>query len=349
MTTDGKTTLSARGTLAARRRAAAASQPVVAEVALEALVRGNAIDAVAAGVLAAAAESASVLLGPVQILVGGATAGLRAIDGRTRQPGVGQQRPRGFVEAADVPEAARVATPALPAALAAALALGAGGSLARAVGPAVEVARGKSTQRAAVLRRLARRGAAALGDPAVRDELLATAGRVAGGLLGEGDFDAVLPEVAAAAHTTRGQLDIAMAPWRGEDVVGSSAVHVVAACDARGLVAIACYEAPVEGLAIEALGLVAPFTAAPVRRGETRVRPGEPRPASAPIALALRESVVELALGIGGASDAEARLASVIDAAASGGAHEISAASLGASAETLVAIARTREAARVVR
>jgi len=73
-----------------------ASDPEVLAAAEAALVRGNAVDAVAVGVLAAAGLHASVLLGPVQMLIGGAGAGLRAIDGRTRQPGLDNPRPRGF-------------------------------------------------------------------------------------------------------------------------------------------------------------------------------------------------------------------------------------------------------------
>lgn len=331
-------------TLAARRRASAASQGVAADVAAEALARGNAVDAVAAAVLSAAAESPSVLLGPVQILVGGAGAGLRAIDGRNLQPGVGQPRPRGFREGDVVPPAARVATPALPAALAAALALGAGATLARALGPAIEIARAKSKERAATLRRLSRRGAGAMGESAIRDELLAAAGRVAGGVLGEGDFDAVLPQVASARLRERGALEIASVPWC--EGANGSAVEIVAAADARGLVAVASYEIAPEGLSIDALGLVAPFAAEPVRRGETRVRPGSPRPAAAPIALALREAVVELAMGAPRARDAEKILFAAMDAA--GDAAELTLATLGAP-ETLVAVARTRDAARVVR
>src|SRR5579862_1370370 len=95
-----------RPTGAAAQKAATASDPVVAEAAREALSRGNAVDAVVTGVLVAAARSASVLLGPLQALVGGAGAGLLAVDGRVRQPGTGAPRPRGFVEGTPIPDAA---------------------------------------------------------------------------------------------------------------------------------------------------------------------------------------------------------------------------------------------------
>ena len=93
----------------------------VAEVGRALLSRGNAVDSVAGAVFAAGALYPSVLLGPVQLLLGGAGAGLRAIDGRPRQPGLGNPRPRGFLPSEAVPPAARVGVPALPAALLAAV------------------------------------------------------------------------------------------------------------------------------------------------------------------------------------------------------------------------------------
>ena len=340
---------------AGRQRAAAASQGAVAEVATAALARGNAIDAVAAGVFAAAAAEPGVLLGPIQLLLGGAGAGLRAIDGRTRQPGVEQPRPRGFREEDAVVAASRVATPALPAALAAALALGGGASLARAIGPALDIARALSPARRGVLQLLARRGAAALGESSVRDELLAVAGRVAGGLLGEGDFDALLPVVLTAAVEKGDELETATVPWGAAAIrdgaqppFDAGSVEIVAASDGRGLIAIACYEVPSDGLAIDALGLVAPFCAAPVRRGEPRVRPGDPRPAAAPIALAVREGLVELAVGVARSREAELDLGAMLRAAMSGTLDEALAALPRSSTGSLVGIARSRDAARVV-
>ena len=87
-----------------KARASVASAPEVEAAAEELLGKGNAVDAVVAGVFAAAAISPGVLLGPVQILVGGAGAGLLAIDGRVRQPGIGAPRPRGFTTGDDIPD-----------------------------------------------------------------------------------------------------------------------------------------------------------------------------------------------------------------------------------------------------
>ena len=104
-----------RARVMARTRAVAmASEGSAADAATAALAKGNAVDAVVAGVFAAAATSPSVLLGPVQILLGGAGLGLRAVDGRVRQAGKGAPRPRGFTPEQGVAPAARVGVPTLP-------------------------------------------------------------------------------------------------------------------------------------------------------------------------------------------------------------------------------------------
>lgn len=294
------------------KRAAGGSEAHVAQAARDALARGNAVDAVVTGVLVAAAESAGVFLGPVQVLVGGAGAGLQAFDGRVRQPGLGIPRPRGASAGDVVPPQARVGVPALPAALAAALAALGGTTLKRAAAPAVERARAVSADRAAVLEAFGRRGAALMGDHAVASELTAVAGRASGGALSEDDLGAVRPGVVSCEERALEPTGILRVPWRDTAPDGGSSTHVVAAADGRGLVAIACYEVALEGVSVASLGLLAPALAAPVLRGEARVRPGEPRPAVAPIALRIRGGIIEAALGVAEAGDAEAALAALL-------------------------------------
>ncbi len=182
-------------------------------------------------------------------------------------------------------------------------------------------ARSRAPERADLLEAVARRGAPALAEDRVAGELLAAAGRAARGLLTPEDLGGVMPAVTRCEERALGSSGILTLPWRaGADAIAGaeaqasdeasldgSSVHVVAAADGRGLVAIACYEASIEGLPVPALGLVAPLAAAPVLRGRVRVAPGVPRPVAAPIALRVRKGVVELALGIGadaGADDA---------------------------------------------
>jgi gamma-glutamyltranspeptidase/glutathione hydrolase len=298
--------------MARSKSAVSASEGHVAEAATALLTKGNAVDAVVAGVFAAAAGSPGVLLGHVQLLLGGAGLGLRAVDGRVRQPGKGAPRPRGFTPDQAVPPAARVGVPALPAALAAVHASAGAATLAQVLAPAIALAEG---QRREVLRRIARRGAGAMAEEAIASELVAVAGRIAGGLLTRDDLLGVLPAIVAASEQTSlvGARRVVRLPWGGGPA--SSNVHVVAACDHRGLLAIACYERH-EGVAIEALSLVAPLVASPVLRGETRVRPGAPIEALAPMAMACIASagMPDAALGVAADAHGETVLAEILAA-----------------------------------
>jgi hypothetical protein len=290
------------------RAAVDASDPRVLAAAREALKRGYAIDAVAAGVLAACALAPSVLLGPVQLLLGGAGTGLHAIDGRVQQPGKGLGRPRGFQEGEAIPEAARVGAPVLPAALSTALASFGSAPLARALGPAVDMARKASKPRWELLRRMAERGPLALTEARVAEKLVEVAGRGHGGLLSARDLEELRPAVVRAESSLREDGRLATVPWGAAAVRGagkpgegaaSRVTRIVAAVDARGQFAIACYEVAERGLAIEALDLVAPLVAFPVLRGRTRVPPGFACVAAAPIALGEEDGMLTLAAGLG--------------------------------------------------
>lgn len=103
-------------------------------------------------------------------------------------------------------------------------------------------------------------------------------------------------------------------PWSQDEALDGSHVQIVAACDARGRVAIACYETSDGGLPIPSLGLAAPRHAAPVMRGARRVAPGTPRPAAAPLALRVRGGVIEAAVGIAQAAHALVTVDAVLEA-----------------------------------
>jgi hypothetical protein len=211
-------------------------------------------------------------------------------------------RPRGALAGAAIPAPARVAVPALPAALATVLASFGTATLRRLSTSAIKAARAISPERAAVLDAFSRRGAPALGDEAIVTALLAVAGRAAGGSLTADDLGAVLPRVTNIAERSLEPPGWLMAPWRARGLTATR-VQVVAAADGRGLVCIACYESPEEGIAIPELGLLAPASAEPVLRGQPRVKPGEPRPAAAPIAVRSRRGLADLAVGIAGSGD----------------------------------------------
>jgi hypothetical protein len=181
-------------------------------------------------------------------------------------------------------------------------------------------------------------------DDGIAGELAAVAGRAAGGSLTSEDLDAVRPAVISCDERSLAPAGILRVPW-GEATPEGATTHVVAAADGRGLVAIACYEVPVDGVVVPALGLVAPAFAAPVMRGAPRVRPGEPRPAPAPIAMRARGGVVDVAVGLAQAEGAQAALELLLawldDAAAFREA-------LAAAPGRAVALVRTGDAAAVV-
>jgi gamma-glutamyltranspeptidase/glutathione hydrolase len=322
-----------------KSRAAVASSPEVEVVAEELLRKGNAVDAVVAGVFAACALSPGVLLGPVQLLVGGGGVGLRALDGRVRQPGVGAPRPRGFREDEEVPDAARVGVPWLPATLSVAVATAGTATFAQVMAPGLSLAKG--SPRHDVLAKIAARGPRAIEERPLSTELLACAGRTVGGLLTSDDLSSQRPEVhnasrhaLAGAHPTsaRARAGVIVRPRAGEAAgaapaprfvialpwahdeggvpvapagrVAVATTRSVAAVDRFGAFAIACWDEGVDGLTLAELGLRAPFFAEPVLRGATRVRPGDPRPAAAPVALVGTDAGPEFAFAAFGAGDA---------------------------------------------
>jgi hypothetical protein len=286
-------------------RAAAASEAHVAAATREALDVGNAVDAVIAGVFTAAAYEPSVLLGPLQVLVAGGGTGCIAVDGRSRQPGLDAQRPRGTIEGNAIPPASRVGVPTLPATAAAVIASFGTASLRKVARAAITAAQHISAERAAVLDAFSRRGVPFLADDAVASELLAAAGRAAGGQLTPADLTAFRPPIVRVEERAFEPLGWLRAPWR-DDSLDASDLQVVAAADHGGVVCIACYAIAAGGVSIPALGLRAPPSAEPVMRGRVRVRPGEPRPSAAPIAVRSRRGVADVAMG----------LASVVGAAA---------------------------------
>jgi hypothetical protein len=294
-----------------KTRAVIASTAESAAAAEELLVRGNAVDAVVAGVFAACAMSPTVLLGPVQILAGGAGAGLFAVDGRVRQPGIGAPRPRGFMTEDSIPDAARVGMAWLPTALSVAVAALGSSTFNQVSAPGVALAKG--TPRHKVLQHIVGRGGRALEEQPLSGELLVSAGRPSGGLLTEQDLASPHPEVVKASRTAlSGSADakqLITLPWSSLDETAQGAVEisrtrVVLAVDRNASFAIACWEEAIDGLWIDELGLRAPFLAVPVRRGQTRERPGDARPSAAPIALVGSDASIHTALATYGASDA---------------------------------------------
>jgi len=275
-----------------RRTAVLGNDPVAEEAAEEFMTAsGSAVGAVLAGFFAAAGAHAGVLLGPVSMLVGGIGQGVRAFDGRLRQPGLGAKRPRGFTAGESIPAAARVGVPAGVAAVLVAYAYDGGQSLGSILCAGIRRAeRSGAPARARLLGRIRAVGAAALAEAGFTRALLRVAGPSEGGLLTPSDFNRI-PEVDVPTLERPGWGGIvAEPPWsRKLDELGDLARlgtgYAVCAVDARGVLAALCYRRVDTGLDVGELELEAPLWAVPVRRGVARVAPGKPLPAPAPIAL----------------------------------------------------------------
>jgi hypothetical protein len=145
-------------------------------------------------------------------------------------------------------------------------------------------------------------------------ELLALAGRASGGLLTSDDLSSPRPDVQKAARIARTaergvvtfpwthiESDLPVAPAHAVDI---ARVRAVAAVDRNATFAIACWDDATDGLLLPDLGLRAPFLAEPVRRGQTRIRPGDIRPAAGPVALVGAPGSPDIAFCAFGAGDA---------------------------------------------
>jgi hypothetical protein len=270
------------------RAAASTASSAAARAAAAAIIEagGTAVDAVIAGFLAAAGERPGVLLAPAVALVAGTGAGARAYDGRSVQPGLGSARPRGFVADAAIPEAAFASAPRTIAMLV--LLHGHRGRTSLSVlardGIAAAEAQGEKA-RAGLIRRVGASGVLALRSSEVARSLLAAAGSVAGGMLTERDLEEARPaETDAVTTALDSGANVFTSPWPSltASAVGAEAV---VACDGRGIVAAIAYTPTVTGVLVPELGISLARDAVPVLRGVTRVAPGTPLEAPAPIAL----------------------------------------------------------------
>jgi hypothetical protein len=271
---------------------AVGNQPVAVQAAQEFLLSGgSAVGAVLAGFFSACGAHAGILLGPLSLIVAGVGSGVRAFDGRLRQPGLGTKRPRGFLNDDEVPPAARVAVPQSIAAAVVAHAYDRGGPISEVVKRGVRQAKQVGSQaRAEVLQSIRAQGARALSSPGLARPLLHVAGISEGGLVTSADLATVAAiDVAATSHPRANEW--MQVPWAagndndGDRPSSDSLPMALAAVDSRGVFAAAAYSWTTNGIVIEELDLEAPPCAMPVMRGITRIAPGCPIPAAAPLAI----------------------------------------------------------------
>ncbi len=277
--------------------AVASSVAEVASLVQPHLHEMNAVDAVVAGVLIAAARSSGVAMGSVQISVGGPGTGFHAVDGRVRQPGFGVARPRGFEDAREVPAAARVAVPTFAPALAGVL--GTFGTWTCTQVATLAMPHAAGSPRTAWLKLFAHRGGSLLVGTAIGEYMQSAGGRLAGGVVTADDLARATTEVHALSPALiEGETWLHTAPWGEPGEENLAHAHVVAAVDGRGTFAVATFEDRQDGVYVEDLGMHLPGLAVPVMRGVPRVRPGEVLGSRAPQGIVVRDGVSCMALGL---------------------------------------------------
>jgi hypothetical protein len=285
-----------------RRAATAVGTDATARDAAQAYLDagGDAVGAVVAGFFAAAGEAPGVLFGAVGLIVAQVGMGVRAFDGRPRQPGLGQRRARGLAAGDPVPAAAHVAVPGGIAALLVAVRYGRSAALSKLVSGGILLAKKAGCERRAeALDAIQRLGAAALASPSISRPLIHLAGPSEGGALGLSDLESIpeLDHPARAVGATR------VPPWADERLeslhVSDSdwqdqalRQHGLCASDASGGLAAFCYDNAISGLRVEELELLLPLSAVPVRRGFPRIAPGRFLPAPVPLSIELGEGDV---------------------------------------------------------
>jgi gamma-glutamyltranspeptidase/glutathione hydrolase len=274
---------------------AVASDARVAEAANAVLQRGGtAADACISAWFAAVGVFPGVLLGPVHLLVCGPGVGFHAYDGSVLQPGLDAPRPRGFRQGEAIPDAAYVAVSCAAHAIATAHAQDGQTSILELASAGVKLAQAEgASSRARLIRRIAEVGPVAMREPAFVRPIIDIAGRVPGGNLSSADLEGPSARIAGSGPTS-GLLRVREALV--DQRLGLEPV-AVCVCDVRGvLAAMHCVWDP-SGLPVPPLELTAPKLAVPVRRGVTRITPGQPLPIAAPIAIVVEASVPWAAVG----------------------------------------------------
>lgn len=264
------------------RAAACATSAIAQDAAERALADGgSAADAVVAGYFALAGEQAAALFSPTTILVAGPGVAGRAIDGRAIQPGAGASRPRGFVDDAHIPLAARAAVSRAPHAVLLLQANHGRRSLKKNVTRGAAAAKSAGdTKRAEFLSRIGDAGSVGLAS--ANEAIVRAAGPYASGLVTVEDLERARPADTAAtlvdtSAATGEAMRLHFEPWPGVAPNGPALGEAVLAVDARGLlVALSCFvdRGDLGGLLVPEVQVALPLLAEPVRRGKTRVAPG---------------------------------------------------------------------------
>jgi hypothetical protein len=195
-----------------------------------------------------------------------------------------------------VSRAARIALPTTVAALSVALAYDRVRTLTGVAKVGARAAHDAGArERARLLERVSEVGPAALGESRFVHPFLHVAGPSEGGLLAPADFTAPADISVEAVTRNARNGTIIEAPWARERAIAPlGSGQALCAVDARGVFAALSYRVLDEGLEIDELELTAALAGAPVRRGESRVRPGARLPTPAALTIRLDDALSPL-------------------------------------------------------
>ena len=264
-----------------------------------AMGRGNAVDAVCTGMLLACALDETVAWGSASLVVAGFGMSPRRLDGRVLQPGNGARRPRGFRPEEEIPSAAFVPVPRLFAAIGTAVTLAGRATYTGSSAPAV--ASCANDARRALLQSFSALGPALFQNRSIAEEIRLSAGPGAKGALCAEDLAIAAPSFEDLAVLDE---DIFASAAAGEIAYHESTLEWLGARDSSGLICFASIERASDGHRIEALGVVAPRSAVPVRRGVQWVDPTTPLGSLPPVRVEVRDGQIFAVEGLHGHTSA---------------------------------------------
>ncbi|MCU0656977.1 MAG: hypothetical protein MUF64_17495 [Polyangiaceae bacterium] len=196
-------------------REAITNHPIAQEAADECLKEGgSAVDAVLAAFFAIAGATPWGFLAPTTVLVAGSGFGVRAVDGRARQPGQGVERAVRYNDDDSVPLIARASASATPAAISAAASTFGRETLARLAPIGARIARKQGAkQRAQMLTRFGSAKAWVLQDRSLLAEVAERIPRFEGALLQPVDLAIEGVDVLPCETTSLAGTSAALPPW----------------------------------------------------------------------------------------------------------------------------------------
>ncbi|MCS6900455.1 MAG: hypothetical protein RMJ98_12535 [Myxococcales bacterium] len=254
---------------------------------------GTAVDAVLAAYFALAGATPWGMLAPLTILVAGSGSGVRVIDGRARQPGLGIERPVRYTNEGAAPLLARAAAPTTAAAVSVASSRFGHESLPQLAALGARIARNQGAhQRAALISRFGDARALILQDRTFLAEVAEHVPRFEGALLQPADLAIKGADVLPCQPScTLAGIQAAFPPWYDPSSTRTAApgarppFHLLVLASERGNLAALLLRQPEKVIPLFDGEVELPAVGQPALRGVPRLRPGTPLPLAAPMAV----------------------------------------------------------------